>query len=142
MHHCVAIHAADIAEGWKYVYRVLDPVRATLAIVNVGPHWVLREMSGVCNAGIPLELQKRLAEQLLATTPGDVAEVEDTLPVWDRSDKEELSPWVEEEVSTVIWDEDPKPGAPPWDRRENAARVAALAPEDLQIYRKCLAVLG
>ncbi len=57
MHHCVAIHAYTVAVGETYVYRVLEPQRATLAIVNTGQGWMCMEMKGDRNAKIPLEIQ-------------------------------------------------------------------------------------
>jgi hypothetical protein len=50
MRHCVASYADRIAGGSYYVYRVLKPIRATLAISWHGNRWMASELQGFGNA--------------------------------------------------------------------------------------------
>jgi hypothetical protein len=135
MQHCVAIRAEQVAKGWQYVYRVLQPTRATLAIVKTGQGWMCMEMRGARNAKIPLEIQKRVSGQLLATEPGAALESDPEPTEWNGP---------EEDAPGLGFDElnPPEPRPTFWDRRENEERVAALSTEDQRLYQKCLAVFG
>ena len=49
MRHCVAAYANRVAGGAYYVYRVLKPVRATLAIFWYKNHWECSQLMGFGN---------------------------------------------------------------------------------------------
>lgn len=69
MRHCVASLFPAIASGQLAIYRVLSPVRATLAIARQGGQWQLAEVKGACNAPIAPEVQQQLLGQLIAGRP-------------------------------------------------------------------------
>lgn len=48
-HNCVATYVGRITSGSIYVYRVLKPQRATLAIVRQRAQWNIEELKGTCN---------------------------------------------------------------------------------------------
>jgi len=52
MRHCVSAYAHRVAVGDYYVYRVLKPVRATLAIFWYNNHWVCSQLKGAGNTMI------------------------------------------------------------------------------------------
>lgn len=55
MTHCVAMYAAQVARGDYAVYRVLEPVRATLGLERRGDSWVFQQVQGVAGATLPQE---------------------------------------------------------------------------------------
>jgi hypothetical protein len=53
MHNCVAKYRGRIEAGAMYVYRVIYPERATLAITPVGRgRWCISQIKGVCNVDV------------------------------------------------------------------------------------------
>ncbi|MGA1531253.1 MAG: PcfJ domain-containing protein [Kiritimatiellia bacterium] len=53
MRHCVASYAEDVAGGSFYIYRILQPVRATLAISWQVNCWRVYELQGPGNTLVP-----------------------------------------------------------------------------------------
>jgi len=49
MHHCVGSYAPDVAAGRVFVYRVLAPARATVALGATPAGWHIRQMKGPAN---------------------------------------------------------------------------------------------
>jgi hypothetical protein len=49
MHHCIRSYAARVASGAVYVYRLLAPERATVAIVRRAGNWELLDVRGRSN---------------------------------------------------------------------------------------------
>lgn len=104
MQHCVSYHGPDVAAGWYYVYRVLTPVRATLAIRWRLRNWVLSEMHGVRNARIPADDQQRILHRLLKTPTRAVSETAGADLEWNGwPDPDPVGPWTrfDERVPTV-----------------------------------------
>lgn len=54
-HHCVACYADAVCSGEVYIYRILRPERATLAIMNRRTAWHLGEIRGYRNADVKPE---------------------------------------------------------------------------------------
>lgn len=52
MHHCVAMMGYDIKEGATYIYRILEPERATLAIDSFMGGWSIGELRAAYNANV------------------------------------------------------------------------------------------
>ena len=48
-HNCVATYVGRVTSGSVYIYRVLKPQRATLAIVRQRAWWHIEELKGTCN---------------------------------------------------------------------------------------------
>ena len=48
-HNCVATYVGRVTSGSIYIYRVLKPQRATLAIVRQRDRWHIEEIKGTCN---------------------------------------------------------------------------------------------
>ena len=53
--HCVGSYAHSVRRGQTYVYRMLKPERATLAIMQNSRGWTLREIRGYRNADVQPE---------------------------------------------------------------------------------------
>jgi hypothetical protein len=141
MHHCVAVRAGAIAAGYRYIYRVLAPVRATLAIGRRGASWDCDEIRGVCNKAVPPEIQRAVMQQLLRAAGPGVPNRQPWFPAWeDWLHEEEPRKQVPDEAPEVVH----RPRFEPisWDAEANAARIEALPPIDRQIYERCLAVFG
>lgn len=52
MHHCVFSYLADVARGATYMYRVLEPERATVSLVRRGALWEVGQIAGIANAKV------------------------------------------------------------------------------------------
>ena len=52
MHHCVFSYVPAVAQGSTYIYRVLEPERATLSVVKQADRWQLGQLSGPGNAPV------------------------------------------------------------------------------------------
>ena len=92
MKSCVVGHAGLIADGRSYVYRALNPIRATLSIRHAMEHeprelslniqsrnslhvgadslWYPDEARGYCNSEISGEVKEKLFNTLFASLPG------------------------------------------------------------------------
>lgn len=123
MNHCAAIRAPNVAAGWMYMYRVMKPVRATLAVVRVRDEWFCREIRGPGNAPISREIKKAVMAALLATP---------------RSGEETLERWRQGVTRATTPTADPVD----WNAAENARRIASLPAEDQRLYERYAAVLG
>ncbi len=54
-HNCVATYVKRVTSGYIYVYRVLKPQRATLAIARNRGRWHIDELKGTCNQPVGQE---------------------------------------------------------------------------------------
>lgn len=52
MHHCVFSYVHDVARGSTYIYRVLQPERATVSLVKRGNSWSIGQLCGIANARV------------------------------------------------------------------------------------------
>lgn len=52
MHHCVFRYVPEVARGVTYIYRVLEPERATVSLVRRGQTWSVGQLSGIANARV------------------------------------------------------------------------------------------
>ncbi|MBI3270331.1 MAG: PcfJ domain-containing protein [Planctomycetes bacterium] len=68
MHHCVGSYLYDVLGGSVYVYRLLAPERATVAVDWDGEcgRWRVCEVSGPCNRPVSGETDRVVAEWLVA----------------------------------------------------------------------------
>ncbi|MGI8435686.1 MAG: PcfJ domain-containing protein [Chthoniobacterales bacterium] len=57
MGHCVLSYAEQVAEGDAYLYRVMNPQRATLLVGFCGAGWHLKELAGVRNQPVSRETE-------------------------------------------------------------------------------------
>jgi len=55
--NCVGTYVFEVIHGWEYVYRVEQPVRATLAVANKWGSWVQHGIFKACNQ--PIEARVR-----------------------------------------------------------------------------------
>lgn len=72
-HHCVGSYSSAVRSGRIYVYRMLKPERATLAIALGSAGWVLREIHGFQNSGVRPESMKAVLDWLMDQQPPDMA---------------------------------------------------------------------
>jgi hypothetical protein len=144
MHHCVIAYAHDVAAGQQYVYRVLAPVRATLAITRTHNGWVCSQMKGVWNAPIAAQIQKSTIDQLLRTPQSEIQSAETDVTEWSGwPDPDPVGPWTRGPQGGVTLMQPAPPEAPiVWDSDENARKVASLRPEDRLVYEKCRTVFA
>lgn len=49
MHHCVGSYGKDVAQGYVFIYKVLQPQRLTLALAPRNKTWRIKEIRGYCN---------------------------------------------------------------------------------------------
>lgn len=62
--HCVGSYAHSVRRGQTYVYRMLKPERATLAIMQDSRGWTLREIRGFRNADVQPETYQAAVDWL------------------------------------------------------------------------------
>ena len=62
--HCVGSYAHSVRRGQTYVYRMLKPERATLAIMQGPRGWTLREIHGYRNADVQPETYQAAVDWL------------------------------------------------------------------------------
>jgi len=62
--NCVGSYVCPVAEGWEYMYRVAQPVRATLSIAFEAGAWVSREFYKACNQPIEAGMRKEILTAL------------------------------------------------------------------------------
>ncbi len=63
-HHCVAVHAQDVFLGKVYIYKVLEPQRATLELDLCGDSPLLHQLRLACNAEPDSSTSQRVEEWL------------------------------------------------------------------------------
>lgn len=64
-HNCVAMYDQEVMCGHQYIYRVLAPERATLAIVEApSGGWLIEEIKGSCNEDVSKETKQAVREWL------------------------------------------------------------------------------
>jgi hypothetical protein len=68
MRHCVASYAEDVAAGSFYVYRILQPVRATLAISWRDNCWRVYELQGPGNTLVPSSIYESIVASFFEGT--------------------------------------------------------------------------
>ncbi len=64
MNHCVFSYLDRVAEGDAYLYRVMNPERATLLIGYRGTAWHMEEIAGIANRKISSETESRVESWL------------------------------------------------------------------------------
>ncbi len=70
-HNCVGGHAASVRAGTCYVYRILEPERATLSIIkDSGETWIICELYTACNKPVKSETRQAVTEWLSQTQLG------------------------------------------------------------------------
>ena len=82
MHHCVFSYGRQIAEGHEYIYRVIQPVRGTLSVLQRDKVWVGGPFVEACNKRVPDEVREHVLRTLFQTARGStfVAEENQTAP--------------------------------------------------------------
>ena len=75
LHHCIGSFAARVTCGQVYVYQLLAPERATVAIVRRAERWELLEMRGDKNV-IPAEPAQRAVQAWLEGAQGEEREAD------------------------------------------------------------------
>lgn len=70
-HNCVGGYAASVRSGACYVYRILEPERATLSITKAsGGEWYIDELFIACNKPVKSETRQAVTEWLSQTQVG------------------------------------------------------------------------
>ncbi len=64
MHHCVFNYVPSVARGSTYIYRVLEPERATVSLVRHRGGWQLGQLSGCGNAAVDATTRAVVTEWL------------------------------------------------------------------------------
>ena len=64
MNHCVFSYLDRVAEGDAYLYRVMNPERATLLIGYRGTTWHMEEIAGIANRKISSETESMVESWL------------------------------------------------------------------------------
>jgi hypothetical protein len=65
MHHCVNTYRQTIEQGRMYIYKVMMPERATLAITpDSCGGWVISQIKGVCNHEVKEDTRQAVREWL------------------------------------------------------------------------------
>ena len=67
--HCVGSYAHSVRRGQAYVYRMLKPERATLAIMQGPRGWTMREIHGYRNADVRPETCQAALDWLNSRQP-------------------------------------------------------------------------
>ena len=70
MHHCVASYARGVCAGHVYVYRVLAPQRATLAIGKEKGIWKIYQLKGFANRQVSKETWKAVHDWIASSQMG------------------------------------------------------------------------
>lgn len=73
--HCVGSYSHAVRHGQAYVYRMLKPERATLAIAFGRGGWRLRDIRGFRNADVRPESLKAAMDWLSSQRPSDMLDV-------------------------------------------------------------------
>jgi len=74
MHNCVATYKSTIQDGRMYIYRILEPERATLAIrPYTDGKWCISQLKGVCNQKVS-QATKRMVKEWLTQHNLDLPE--------------------------------------------------------------------
>ena len=63
-HHCAVLRSFAVTMGETYLYRILEPERATLAIDRVADGWCIGELRSACNAEVMGETARMVHEWL------------------------------------------------------------------------------
>ena len=108
MHHCAAVHAPYVARGEEFIYRVIAPVRATMAVCCHNGHWQRSQLFKARNEPVPPDLGDRLFEELFRSVrlrpnafgAPDFATPDDPVPV--QYDPMQL-PLLPPEEMSVYW---------------------------------------
>ena len=73
MGHCVASHLQPVLRGEEAIYRVLEPIRATLSLERTPTGWRLGQVRGRWNGDLPAEVVATLLADLMASGSPDGA---------------------------------------------------------------------
>lgn len=70
-HNCVGSYVDRVRAGTSYVYRIMEPERATLSIVKAsGGDWMISELYTACNKPVKSETRQAVTEWLSQTQIG------------------------------------------------------------------------
>ncbi|MEI7837324.1 MAG: PcfJ domain-containing protein [Planctomycetota bacterium] len=67
--NCVASYVERVAAGECYIYRVLQPERATLCVSRQQDQWQIAEIKARCNAPVSQGTKQAVQEWLTRVTP-------------------------------------------------------------------------
>lgn len=80
MHHCVVAYDRLITDGRLFVYKVNQPVRATLSVRRTTKGWKFQQIAGVCNKPIDRSIRNEVWARLTRKDPAR-AEHDDCSPL-------------------------------------------------------------
>ena len=67
--NCVASYVRRVAEGKCYIYRLLQPERATFSLVRYARNWELGELSGYANSQLKADTRQTVQAWLASVQP-------------------------------------------------------------------------
>lgn len=67
MEHCVASHIVGIQNGREAIYRITEPIRATLSLLHSGEGWRIGQVSGYRNAKVPEEVRAGIFRRIVGS---------------------------------------------------------------------------
>jgi hypothetical protein len=136
MRHCVGSYTNAMNEGSVYIYQVLDPVRATLEIVERDGSWLPGQLYQMDNKRVDKPLAQQLFNALLHS---------DRTPMTVRDGDYWPSPaaMAGQEPAPVARCELPEGEKLPlsW-TLHNPKQLPLLPPDDLAVYRQCMEIFG
>ena len=65
--NCVGSHVESVVQGYEYVYRVEQPVRATLSIVFREGAWEADDLLKACNQPVDIGIRRAVVGALFET---------------------------------------------------------------------------
>ena len=68
MEHCVVSHLVRVQAGQEAIYRVTDPVRATLSVLRFEGGWHPGQIFGRRNQVVPVDQRQRLFDHLMGSS--------------------------------------------------------------------------
>lgn len=69
MHHCVGSYSQTVLKGNCYIYKVLNPQRATLELVRQAKSWRIGQLALHCNNS-PSQATRLAVQDWLLAGPG------------------------------------------------------------------------
>lgn len=161
MDHCAGYLCAEVLRGRIYVYKVLAPVRATLAIERLHRQWLPSQVYQKGNLPVDEGIKERLCVELFASGPGRQEQVSAGLFGLDGvvHDLVLESPAASEGESSAHPDEalwrrrfrydgatlarcDLEDGEVPAWGRCDPAQLPLLPPVELAVLKRCVEVFG
>ncbi len=68
MKNCSASRFSSVLLGLEVMYRVTEPIRATMSIAMTQDGYALKQVAGPCNTPVPLEVQESIFRQLVGNS--------------------------------------------------------------------------